>query len=112
MFFFSRAQPAACALIYPSINEGFGLPPLEAMACGVPVIASNVSSIPEVVGDTGILLGPQDTAGLTEAMTTLVSAPEVRANLSARAHQRSQNFSWDHCANQTRHIYHLALGHT
>ena len=106
----ANIMAAACALIYPSIYEGFGLPPLEAMACGVPVIASNVSSIPEVVGDTGILLDPQDTAGLTEAMTTLASAPEVRANLSVRAYQRSQNFSWDQCANQTRHIYQLALG--
>jgi len=82
---------AACALIYPSIYEGFGLPPLEAMACGVPVIASNVSSIPEVVGDTGILLDPQDTTGLTEAMTLLTCAPDIRAVMSAKALQRSQS---------------------
>jgi alpha-1,3-rhamnosyl/mannosyltransferase len=103
---------AACALVYPSVYEGFGLPPLEAMACGVPVIASNVSSIPEVVGDTGILLDPQDAAGLTEAMTALITAPDIRASLSARALQRSQSFSWNLCASETRYIYQLALGRT
>ncbi len=103
---------AACALVYPSVYEGFGLPPLEAMACGVPVIASNVSSIPEVVGDNGILLDPSDITGLTEAMTTLTTAPEIRASLSARALQRSRSFSWDQCASETRHIYQLALGRT
>jgi len=101
---------AACALIYPSIYEGFGLPPLEAMACGVPVIASNVSSIPEVVGDTGILLDPQDTTGLTEAMTLLTCAPDIRAVMSAKALQRSQSFSWNQCADQTRRVYQEALG--
>jgi glycosyltransferase involved in cell wall biosynthesis len=106
----SHIMAAACALVYPSIYEGFGLPPLEAMACGVPVIASNVSSIPEVVGDTGILLDPQDTLGLTEAMTTLVSAPDIRANLSARALQRSQIFSWDECADLTQRVYQKAMG--
>lgn len=106
----SNIMAAACALVYPSVYEGFGLPPLEAMSCGVPVIASNVSSIPEVVGDSGILLDPQDTSGMTEAMTTLISAPDIRAIMSERALERSQNFSWDLCADQTRNVYQQALG--
>lgn len=108
----ATVMAGACAQVYPSVYEGFGLPPLEAMACGVPVIASNVSSIPEVVGDTGILLDPRDVTGLTEAMTTLATAPDIRASLSARALQRSQRFSWGQCASETRHIYQLALGRT
>lgn len=108
----AHIMAAACALVYPSVYEGFGLPPLEAMSCGVPVIASNASSIPEVVGDTGILLDPQDSLGLTEAMATLTSAPEIRANMSERALKRSQKFSWDQCADQTRHVYQQALGRT
>lgn len=106
----SHIMAAACALVYPSFYEGFGLPPLEAMACGVPVIASNVSSIPEVVGDTGILLDPQDTLGLTDAMITLTTAPDIRANMSARALQRSQGFSWDQCADLTQRVYQKAVG--
>ena len=106
----SHIMAAACALVYPSFYEGFGLPPLEAMACGVPVIASNVSSIPEVVGDTGILLDPQDTLGLTDAMITLTTAPDIRANMSARALQRSQSFSWDQCADLTQRVYQKAVG--
>ena len=99
----------ACALVYPSIYEGFGLPPLEAMTCGVPVIASNVSSIPEVVGDTGMLVDPQDVSGLANAMTMILSAKEVRASLSVKALIRSQSFSWDQCASETIDVYRAAV---
>lgn len=99
----------ACALIYPSIYEGFGLPPLEAMTCGVPVIASNVSSIPEVVGDTGVLVDPQDVKGFADAMMMMLSAKEVRASLSAKALIRSQSFSWDQCASETIDVYRAAI---
>ncbi|MGV0961284.1 MAG: glycosyltransferase family 4 protein [Limnohabitans sp.] len=99
----------ACALVYPSVYEGFGLPPLEAMTCGVPVIASNVSSIPEVVGDTGVLVSPQDVKGLADAMTMMLSAADVRASLSARALIRSQSFSWDLCARETIEVYKAAI---
>lgn len=99
----------ACALIYPSVYEGFGLPPLEAMTCGVPVIASNVSSIPEVVGDTGVLVDPQDVKGLANAMAMLLSAKEIRASLSAKALIRSKLFSWDQCACETIDVYRAAV---
>jgi glycosyltransferase involved in cell wall biosynthesis len=99
----------ACALVYPSIYEGFGLPPLEAMTCGVPVIASNVSSIPEVVGNTGVLVDPQDVMGLADAMTMMLSAKDIRTSLSKRALIRSQSFSWSRCADETIGIYKAAV---
>lgn len=95
----------ATTLIYPSIYEGFGLPPLEAMACGVPVIVSNVSSLPEVVGDTGLLIDPQDVEGLADAIERLVNAPEIRQELSQRALQRSTIFTWSRCVERTVDAY-------
>lgn len=99
----------AVALVYPSIYEGFGLPPLEAMACGVPAITSNVSSIPEVVGDTGLMVHPQDTQGLAQAMQLLVEAPEVRQGLAQKALARSAQFTWAHCVDQTIDAYRRVL---
>lgn len=99
----------ATGLVYPSIYEGFGLPPLEAMACGVPTIVSNVASLPEVVADTGLLIEPHDVEGLREAMLRLIESPELRADLAARALARAGQFSWDQCANETVAAYRLAL---
>jgi glycosyltransferase involved in cell wall biosynthesis len=99
----------ARALVYPSIYEGFGLPPLEAMACGVPVIASNVSSIPEVVGDTGILLDPTDTDGFSQAMQNLIENDALALDMSTRALARSRGFTWRQCAEQTHAAYKLAI---
>jgi glycosyltransferase involved in cell wall biosynthesis len=96
-------------LIYPSIYEGFGLPPLEAMACGIPVITSNVSSIPEVVGDTGVLLDPQDVDGFKQAIEMMISAPDVRAALGRKALARSAMFTWESCVSQTVDAYRLVL---
>ena len=99
----------AATLIYPSIYEGFGLPPLEAMACGVPVITSNVSSITEVVGDTGLMVDPKDEDGLAEAIKTLLTAPDVRKKMAQKALARSAQFTWENCVNQTVNAYQQVL---
>lgn len=98
----------ALALVYPSVYEGFGLPPLEAMGCGVVPITSNVSSLPEVVGDAGLLVHPQDTDALTDAMRLLVEDPALRGALSAKATARAAQFTWARCAAQTAAAYRLA----
>jgi glycosyltransferase involved in cell wall biosynthesis len=102
----------AKALIYPSVYEGFGLPPLEAMACGVPVIASNVSSLPEVVGDAGILIDPHDVDGLAEHMRELQTDGVLSARLGLTARLRSQQFAWQKCADETMRVYNVALNKT
>jgi glycosyltransferase involved in cell wall biosynthesis len=95
----------ALTLVYPSIYEGFGLPPLEAMTCGVPVIASNVSSLPEVVGNSGLLVNPHDIDDIAKAMETMITAPDIRAASAQKALARSKEFSWDSCVDQTMSIY-------
>lgn len=95
----------ALTLVYPSIYEGFGLPPLEAMTCAVPVIASNVSSLPEVVGDSGLLVNPNDIDEIAKAMETMITAPDIRAASAQKALVRSKEFSWDSCVDQTMGIY-------
>jgi glycosyltransferase involved in cell wall biosynthesis len=95
----------ALTLVYPSIYEGFGLPPLESMTCGVPVIASNVSSMPEVVCDSGLLVNPHNIDDITKAMETMISAPDIRAASAQKALARSAEFSWDSCVDQTMDIY-------
>jgi glycosyltransferase involved in cell wall biosynthesis len=95
----------ATTLVYPSVYEGFGLPPLEAMACGVPVIASNVSSLPEVVGNTGLLIDPHDVDGLTRAIEMFLGTPELRQQLSQKALNRSALFTWERCVEQTIDAY-------
>jgi alpha-1,3-rhamnosyl/mannosyltransferase len=99
----------ALTLVFPSLYEGFGLPPLEAMACGVPVIASNSSSIPEVVGDTGILLNSNNTQGFADAMQSLIEDPQLRAMLSQKALERSKQFTWEKCALNTLEVYKKVL---
>ncbi len=81
-------------LVLPSLYEGFGLTALEAMACGVPVIASNTSSVPEVVGDAGILVDPTDTVALGDAMYKVLTSDVLRREFSARGLERARRFSW------------------
>lgn len=82
---------------------------MEAMACGVPVIASNNSSIPEVVGDTGILLNSNDTQGFASAIQNLIEDPALRTTLSQKALERSKNFTWEQCALSTLEVYKKVL---
>lgn len=95
---------AATALVFTSLYEGFGLPALEAMACGTPVIASDVSSLPEVVGDAGVLVDPQDTVAISTAMARLAADQRLRAELSVKGLQRSKLFSWKKCAEETLEV--------
>ena len=95
----------AIALVYPSMCEGFGLPPLEAMACGTPVISSNRSSLPEAVGDAALLVDPDDRAALTDAMAAAVSDKALRDDLRERGLQQAKRFSWDETARLTLRVY-------
>lgn len=100
----------ALALLYPSLYEGFGLPPLEAMACGTPVACADSSSLPEVVGDAGILLPPLDVAAWATAMGRLVEDDSLRAQLRERGLRRAGQFSWRRAAAETLSVYREALG--
>ncbi|GAC1362142.1 MAG: glycosyltransferase family 1 protein [Actinomycetota bacterium] len=86
---------AATALAWPSRFEGFGVPVLEAMSAGCPVVASSATAIPEVVGDAGILLSPDDAAGWTQTLDNLLSQPGTGAELAARGRARVREFSWE-----------------
>ena len=99
----------ALAFVYMSYYEGFGLPPLEAMQCGTPVITSDNSSLPEVVGDAGILLNADDQDGLKQAMLNFYNDNELTANYSEKSQIRAQQFSWKACAHQTANAYQEAL---
>lgn len=85
----------ATAFIFPSHYEGFGLPPLEAMQCGVPVVSSNSSSLPEVVGDAGVLVAPHDSDGMAEAVLKILRDRSYREILSKKSIERARQFSWD-----------------
>lgn len=99
----------ALCLIYPSIYEGFGLPPLEAMASAVPVISSNVSSLPEVVGESGVLIDPKNAQALAQAMAQMIEEPEFRNRLAQKSLERSRLFSWSRCVEQTMAAYRQVL---
>jgi len=96
---------AAETFAFPSHYEGFGLPVLEAMACGVPVVASRASSLPEVVGDAGMQVDPDDTERLASALELLALNPEMRADFSARGLERAAMFSWDAAAQVMLDVY-------
>lgn len=91
--------------VFPSIYEGFGLPPLEAMACGVPVITSNVSSIPEVVGDAALLIDPYDENALREAIVNVLHDLTLKEKLINRGREQIQKFSWERTARETLQVF-------
>ncbi len=95
----------ACTLVYPSLYEGFGLPPLEAMSCGVAPVVSNVASLPEVVGDAGIQVDPADVQALTQALRSLAEDDALRSRLGALSLQRASAYSWQRCAAETADAY-------
>ena len=99
----------AALFIYPSLYEGFGLPPLEAMACGCPVVASNVTAIPEVLGDAALLVDPTSTRALAEAMRQVLLGNELARDLRARGLRQVARYSWAQAAQQTREVYAIAV---
>jgi glycosyltransferase involved in cell wall biosynthesis len=88
----------ALAFVFPSLHEGFGLPVLEAMACGTPVVCSNASSLPEVAGDAALLVDPLDQDALWEGLDRIVKDPELRRHLVECGFHQVQRFSWHRCA--------------
>jgi glycosyltransferase involved in cell wall biosynthesis len=90
---------------FPSFFEGFGIPPLEAMACGAPVITSNTSSLPEVAGDAALLVDPTDTTALAQAIQTLLENEELRSQLVQKGYLQAQKYTWDNSARRMLGVY-------
>jgi len=96
---------AADLLVYPSLYEGFGLPVLEAMACGTPVITSNTSSLPEIAGDTQVTLDPRDVKAIAEAMAWVLTDEPKRRDMRQRGLERARQFTWETTARKTLELY-------
>jgi glycosyltransferase involved in cell wall biosynthesis len=97
-------------LVYPSIYEGFGLPPLEAMSVGTPVVAGSASCLPEVLGDAALLVPPRDDRGFAEAVEALLTDQALREKLVQLGKARAASYSWERCARQTLEVYRAASG--
>jgi glycosyltransferase involved in cell wall biosynthesis len=97
------------ALVFPSLYEGFGIPVLEAMACGAPVITSNSTALPEAAGEAALLVDPEDTAAIAAAMRRVLDVPDLRAALRARGFAHARQFTWARTARATVEAYQAAL---
>lgn len=100
---------AAGLFVFPSIYEGFGLPPLEAMACGCPVVASHAGSLPEVLGDAALTVDPEDVESISDGMERLLSDSGLRGDLARRGLERAKHFSWRATAQAVSRVYDEAL---
>jgi glycosyltransferase involved in cell wall biosynthesis len=101
---------AADIFVSPSLFEGFGLPPLEAMACGTPVVTSNTTSLPEVVGDAALMVNPLDAEELAGAMSAVLGDDALRAHLATRGLERAAAFSWEATARIVLEVYNDVVG--
>ncbi len=99
--FYTQAELFA----FPSLYEGFGWPPLEAMACGCPVVSSNASSMPEILGDAALYVNPLDVEGWAEALAEVLSSNRLRRKLSAKGIERAKRFTWRRTAEETLKVY-------
>ena len=101
----ARLYANATAFVYPSLYEGFGIPPLEAMRHGCPVICSDTSSIPEVVGEAGCYFDPSNHRSLKDAIDAIISNEQFRGDIIARGFERAKDFTWEECARNTLDVY-------
>jgi glycosyltransferase involved in cell wall biosynthesis len=99
---------AASLFVFPSLYEGFGLPPLEAMACGTPVVAANNSSIPEIVGDGALLTAAEDVTAMAATIFKVLNDKPLQQRLIETGLKQAASFSWEKCARQTVEIYKMA----
>jgi glycosyltransferase involved in cell wall biosynthesis len=95
----------AAVFVFPSLYEGFGLPPLEAMACGTPVVTSNVSSLPEITGDAAVLVDPYEVSSIVEGVRRVLTDPALAADLRRKGVIRAREFSWERSVARTRELY-------
>ena len=95
----------ASVFVFPSLYEGFGLPPLEAMACGTPVVTSNVSSLPEITGDAAVLVDPYDVSSIVEGVRRVLTDPALADDLRRKGAIRAREFSWERSVARTRELY-------
>jgi glycosyltransferase involved in cell wall biosynthesis len=95
----------AAMFIFPSLEEGFGLPPLEAMACGTPVLAANNSSMPEILGDSALLFDAEDDTKLSNLILYVISDEKIQKSLKDAGLKRASLYSWDDCARATLNVY-------
>jgi glycosyltransferase involved in cell wall biosynthesis len=101
---------AAAVFVYPSLYEGFGFPVAQAMAAGVPVVTSNISSLPEVAGDAALLVDPRSTAELRDAIARLLLSADLRRELAARGRARAQELTWERCAARSLRFFERVAG--
>jgi glycosyltransferase involved in cell wall biosynthesis len=105
----AKLYRGALGFVFPSLYEGFGLPPLEAMACGTPVLTSNVCSLPEVVGKAGVLVDPLNVEAIADGIRSLVENAAMRADLRQSGLLRAREFSWNQTAQKTAEVLRQAL---
>ena len=106
-----RLYAESAVFVYPSFYEGFGIPVLEAMACGVPVIASRIASLPEIGGDAALWIDPKDSEGLADAIQKVLSDRELSKNLISKGLEQSKKFSWEKTARETLEVYKKVLAY-
>lgn len=100
-----KIYSVAKIFVFPSLYEGFGIPPLEAMASGCPVVSSNVASLPEVIGDSGLLIDPKNAHNLADAVISLIENDKIRAMLIERGYRRVQKFTWENSAKVALYVF-------